>query len=133
MPKRILGTGWKFPIGPDKTNTIALSQHEQKIKESIRIILGTAKGERIMRPDFGCDIQDRIFNVIDATTLTLIRSDVEDALILWEPRIEVEEVTPYTGEVSNGRIDIEVRYRILYTNTAHNLVYPFYLESEGRQ
>jgi phage baseplate assembly protein W len=132
MPKRILGSGWKFPITLDRTDSIALSHHERKIKESILIILGTAKGERVMRPDFGCDIHDRIFSVIDATALTLIRSAVKKALILWEPRVEVLAVTPYTGELSKGRIGIEVSYKIRYTNTEHNLVYPFYLESEGK-
>ena len=86
-----------------------------------------------MRPDFGCNIHERIFNVIDAGTLTLIREDVEEALIYWEPRIEVIEITPTTQGLGSGRIDIEIEYRILFTNTAHNLVYPFYIESEGRQ
>ncbi len=133
MPKQILGTGWKFPIGLDRRDTIALSRHEEKIRQSIFIILGTAKGERLMRPGFGCDIHDRSFNVIDASTLTLIRSGVEDALIYWEPRIEVTGVAVSTQWLSRGRIDIEVHYKILYTNTAHNLVYPFYIESQGRQ
>ena len=133
MPKQILGTGWRFPIGLDRRDTIALSHHEEKIRQAILIIIGTAKGERVMRPDFGCDIHERIFNVIDAGTLTLIRADVEEALIYWEPRIEVIEITPSTQGLSSGRIDIEVDYRILFTNTAHNLVYPFYIESEGRQ
>ena len=133
MPKRILGSGWQFPIGMDRSDSIALSHHEKKIAESILIILGTAKGERVMRPNFGCDIHDRIFNIVDAATLTLIRSDIEDALILWEPRIEVSDVTTSTERLNLGCIDVEVSYKILYTNTAHNLVYPFYLESEGRQ
>lgn len=133
MPKRILGSGWRFPIALDRTDAIALSQHEKKIAESILIILGTAKGERVMRPDFGCEIHDRVFTVIDAAALTLIRSAVEDALILWEPRIEVSDIITSTEKLGQGRIDVEVNYKILYTNTAHNLVYPFYLESEGRQ
>lgn len=129
MPKRILGSGWHFPIAFDRRDTIALAHHEEKIMQSIFIILGTAKGERVMRPDFGCEIHERIFNIIDASTLTLIRSDIKEALILWEPRIEVLAVTPDTMFLSEGRIDILVDYKVRYTNTAHNLVYPFYLQS----
>ncbi len=133
MPKRILGSGWKFPIGLDRRDSIAISQHEKKIEESDFIILGTAKGERVMRPEFGCDIHDQVFSVIDSATFTVIRTAVKEALILWEPRIEVLVVTPSTGGLQDGRIDIHVTYKVRYTNTDHNLVYPFYLESEGRQ
>lgn len=133
MPKRILGSGWQFPIALDRGNTIALARHEEKIRQSILIILSTAKGERVMRPDFGCGIHERIFDVIDASMLTLIRSDIEEALILWEPRIEVLSVTPVTDSLNEGRIDIQVEYKVRYTNTDYNLVYPFYLESEGKQ
>lgn len=133
MPKQILGSGWQFPIALDRRDCIAISQHEKKIMESIMIILGTAKGERVMRPDFGCDIHDQVFSVIDAETFTFIRTAVTDALILWEPRIEVLTVTPLTDGLSKGRIDIQVTYKVRYTNTDHNLVYPFYLESEGKQ
>ena len=68
MPKRILGSGWRFPVGLDRRDSIAISQHEKKIEESIFIILGTAKGERVMRPEFGCEIHDQVFSVIDTTT-----------------------------------------------------------------
>ena len=125
MPKRILGSGWRFPIGLDRRDSIAIARHEEKIRQSIIIIIGTAKGERVMRPDFGCDIHDRIFNVIDAGTLTLIRNAVKEALVLWEPRIEVLLITPHTNELSKGRISIDISYKIRYTNTAHNLVYEF--------
>jgi phage baseplate assembly protein W len=132
MPKRILGSGWQFPIAIDGNKTVAVAYHEEKIKQSVFIILGTAKGERVMRPDFGCEIHERIFDVIDASTLTLIRSDIKEALVLWEPRIEVLDVTPDTSFLSEGRIDIQVTYKVRYTNTAHNLVYPFYLQAEGK-
>jgi phage baseplate assembly protein W len=133
MPKRILGSGWRFPIGLSRRDSIAISQHEKKIQESIYIILGTAKGERVMRPEFGCDLHDQVFSVIDAQTFTSIRTAVTEALVLWEPRIEVLTVTPRTDGLHEGRIDIQVSYKIRYTNTDHNLVYPFYLESEGKQ
>lgn len=132
MPKKILGSGWRFPIKLDRRDMIAISQYEEKIKESIMIILGTAKGERVMRPEFGCDIHDSVFTVIDSAALTTIRAAVREALVLWETRVEVLAVTPDTRGLNEGRIDIEVQYKVRYTNSAFNLVYPFYLESEGR-
>lgn len=127
MPKRILGSGWKFPISHDKNDSVAISRHEQKIAESIMIILGTAKGERVMRPDFGCDIHDYVFSVIDISNLTLMKSAVREALTNWEPRIEVLNVNTATDRLNEGRIDIRVEYKVRYTNTQFNLVYPFFL------
>lgn len=129
-PKDILGSGWQFPVRMDKADAIAMSHHENKIKESIIIILSTAKGERVMRPDFGCGIHDYVFDVIETASLTLIRSSVEEALVIWEPRIEVLSVDAIPENIDQGRIDIRVEYRVLYTNTAHNLVYPFFLDTE---
>ena len=131
MPKAILGSGWQFPIALDREDSVAISRYEQKIKESIQIILGTAKGERVMRPTFGCNIHDYIFAVINATTLNRIKSAVKEALILWEPRIEVLAVRSSTRNASRGFIDIEIDYKVRYTNTAFNLVYPFFLDSSG--
>lgn len=132
MPKRILGTGWAFPVSIDKHDAICLSHHEEKIAESIRIILGTAKGERIMRPDFGCDIHDFAFSIVNTSVITQLKSAVKEALVLWEPRIEVMTVHASTETLSEGFIGIDIQYRVRYTNTAHNLVFPFYLESENR-
>ena len=129
MPKKILGSGWQFPITLDGNDSVAMSHHEKKIRQSIMIILSTAKGERVMRPDFGCDIHDYVFDIIETSTLTLIKSSVEEALILWEPRIEVINVGTNTDRVSQGMVAIDLEYRVRYTNTTHNLVYPFYLDT----
>jgi Bacteriophage baseplate protein W len=131
MPKRILGSGWQFPIRLDKSDAIAMSSQEQKIAESISIILGTAKGERMMRPDFGCNIHEHTFSIINTATMTLIKSAVKQALVLWEPRIEVMKIDTSAKHVSAGKIEIAIDYRIRYTNTAHNLVYPFFLDTES--
>lgn len=132
MPKTILGSGWTFPVRLNRRDEISMSHFEEKIAQSIQIILGTAKGERVMRPDFGCDIHDAMFSVIDSGVLTVMRNAVEEALILWEPRIEVRDIRIDTAPLSSGRIDITVDYLVRYTNSAHNLVYPYYLESEGK-
>lgn len=131
MANNILGKGWKFPVEIDTRGGIALSQYEEKIRESIIIILGTAKGERVMRPDFGCGIHDLVFSVVNTSTLTLIESTVKEALVLWEPRIEVLSVRISKERLKDAILDIGIDYRVRRTNTEFNLVYPFYLQSEG--
>ena len=128
--KAFLGIGWKFPINTNSSLEIKSSEHEESIAESIRIILGTAKGERIMRPDFGCGIHDYVFEIINAMTLGNIKSSVEEALVLWEPRIEVLNISVSTEEVDSGKLLIGIDYLISTTNNRFNLVYPFYL-TEG--
>jgi len=133
MGREFLGKGWTFPIAVDERGGISLSQYEQKIRQSILLILMTAKGERVMRPDFGCGIHDLVFSVINSSTLTLIQSGVREALVLWEPRIEVLAVEISKERLGDGILDIGINYRIRQTNTEFNLVYPFYLLSkEGR-
>ena len=131
MDKDFLGRGWKFPIELDVRGAIKLSEYEQKIRESIMIILGTAKGERVMRPEFGCEIHNFAFEIINASTLTLIKSSVREALILWEPRIEVLNIETNTEKLQQGQLLINVYYRVRTTNNEFNLVYPFNLKSGG--
>jgi phage baseplate assembly protein W len=125
--KDILGTGWSFPLRVDGRGGIALSQHDNDIGESIRIILSTAKGERHMRPNFGCDVHTLIFAPNNATTWGLASHYVEEALGWWEPRIEVTEVDTQPDPQDTSRLLINIKYRIKATNDARNLVYPFYL------
>lgn len=132
MSREFLGTGWSFPVETDRRGAIELSTAETDVREAIRIILGTAKGERTMRPDFGCGIHDYAFATVDTTTLNLIGSTVRDALVEWEPRIEVLDVDVSTEEIDSGRLMIRVEYRIRSTNTEFNLVYPFYIREGGR-
>ena len=125
--KDILGTGWSFPLKIDGRGGIALSQHENDIEESIRIIVGTAKGERRMRPNFGCEIHDLVFAPNNATTWGLAAHYVEDALGWWEPRIEVIDVETQIDSEDSARLLININYRIRATNDERNLVYPFYI------
>lgn len=131
MTREVLGVGWKFPLQINERGGVALSQHERKIQESIRIIIETAKGERVMRPDFGCDIHEFAFSVIDTSTLTMIRSAVKEALVLWEPRIEVFSVEVSAERINQGILIIDTAYRIRATNTEYNLVHPFFLRPGG--
>jgi uncharacterized protein len=127
MPAEFLGVGWKFPV--DATDgRIDRAYYEDSIRDAIWLILGTAPGERVMRPDFGCGIHDLVFSVNNATTAGLVEREVRQALILWEPRLELldVEVTPNPAEAYTLLIRIE--YRVRATNSVFNLVYPFYLE-----
>jgi phage baseplate assembly protein W len=127
MAQEFLGVGWRFPVQVDSAGNIAMSALEQDIRESIRIILGTAKGERAMRPDFGCGIHDFVFDAMSTTTLGLIESTVREALIRWEPRIELLSIRVSTEAAAGGQLLVGVDYRVRATNNEFNLVYPFYL------
>lgn len=126
--KDFLGRGLAFPVGTDLAGAVTTARGEDDIEQSIRIILGTVPGERVMRPQFGCGIHERVFDSIDTTTRTLMEEDVRDALLEWEPRIEVESVSVAEESDERGKLLIEIDYRVRATNTEENLVYPFYLE-----
>lgn len=128
MAKEFLGVGWKYPVRVGLDGKIAMSENEEDIKEAIWIILGTAKGERVMRPDFGCGIHELVFASINPTTISLVENSVREGLTLWEPRIELIKVE-VSGEKSNeGKLLISIDYRVRTTNNRFNLVYPFYLK-----
>ncbi len=121
------GVGLKFPLSLED-GKIALSKYEDDIKESIWIILGTAKGERVMRPDFGCGIHEMVFAANDTATAGLINYHVQDALINWEPRIEDINVNAKPDFEEGNKLNINIEYRVRKTNNVFNLVYPFYLD-----
>ena len=126
-----LGAGLAFPVNVNDAGNFRISQYEKSIAESINIILGTSKGERVMRPDFGCGIHAFVFSVINTATLTLIENSVKEALTLWEPRINLRKVEISTEEAAEGKLMISVDYEVRTTNNRFNLVYPFYLQ-EGK-
>jgi uncharacterized protein len=127
LAKEFLGRGWKFPVQVDNRGRVAMSEFDDDIRESIRIILSTSKGERVMRPDFGCGIHDFVFASINTTTIGLIESSVREALTRWEPRIELLKVLVSTEEANVGKLLVSIDYRVRATNSEFNLVYPFYL------
>jgi uncharacterized protein len=129
--KAFLGRGLSFPVAVDPaTSAIALAEYEEDIRQVIRIILDTDPGERVMRPDFGAGLRALVFEPINTHTLALARHRVEQALVLWEPRIDSVTVK-VDARPEQGLMTIEVRYRVRTTNTFYNLVYPFFLQ-EGR-
>lgn len=122
------GTGWSLPVTTDGEGAIETADGREDVEQSIRIILETAKGERVMRPDFGCSIHEYAFATIDTTTLRLVETTVREALETWERRIEVQSVSASTDRLDEGRLDVEIEYRLRRTNDERNLVYPFYVE-----
>lgn len=109
-----------------------LSQFEEDIREAIRIILMTAKGERVMRPEFGAGLHDSVFETMSVTNVGIIQSAIQNALIELEPRIELLSVNvePDRGDVGTLLIDID--YVVRATNTQFNLVFPFYISPEKK-
>jgi phage baseplate assembly protein W len=131
MPGKFLGTGLASPIRINRHGGLTVARYEEKVHQSIMTILSTAKGERVMRPEFGCDLHGYVFAAIDTTTITLIKSAVREALVRWEPRIDVNDVS-VKMDPDQGRLVIGVSYTIRATNFSANLVYPFYLHPESK-
>jgi uncharacterized protein len=121
-----LGTGWAFPVGVDARGRIALARQERDIEEAIKIILLTPKGQRVMRPDFGCQIHDLLFAPNDATTAGLATYYVEEALGMWEPRIDVQSVDAHPDPRDPSRLLIVIEYQVRATYDSRTLVFPFY-------
>jgi uncharacterized protein len=123
----IIGSGLAFPLQVDRRGGIALARDETDIEQAIELILATAPGERPMRPEFGCGVHDFVFDSIDATTVGRMELAIRDALDRWEPRVVVETVEFNLDEVADGRLIIDIGYRVRATNNMRNLVYPFYV------
>lgn len=131
--KEFLGRGIHFPIKPEAASgRIKMVSAEEDIRQAIRIILGTRKGERVMHPDFGCGIHDYAFGTMDYTTLSMIEGSVREALIQWEPRIRDVEVSAKEDPRNDGVLRITISYVVRTTNNPYNLVYPFYMR-EGME
>lgn len=135
MSERFIGRGWGFPLRVGPTGGIGMVERDREIEEAIRLVLGTAPGERPMRPEFGCGIHDYVFAPTDGATAGRIAHEVRVALERWEPRIEVDDVAIAFDAVEEGTLYIDVRYTVRSTNDRRNLVFPFYAipSAEGAQ
>ncbi|MCP6760386.1 MAG: GPW/gp25 family protein [Fischerella sp. CENA71] len=123
-----LGVGWTLPSKLNENGQIEVARYEDTVRQSILMILSTAKGERVMRPDFGCSIHEKVFFPNSLGTIGQIVSDVRDALVEWEPRIDVLDVDTIPDPQQPNVILIQINYQIRTTNNIFNLVYPFYLQ-----
>ncbi len=126
----IVGTGWAFPLGVNSAGGISLVAGSTDIQQAIGIILSTSPGERVMRPAFGCRVHELIFAPSTDDTLNLARQYVEEALGMWEPRVEVVEVDAEFNRLDLRVMEIEVSYLVRGTKDERTLVYPFYLIEE---
>jgi len=124
-----LGRGWRFPLRPDGRGRLTYAGDEEKIEESIWLILSTAPGERVMLPEFGCGLQELVFEPNSDLVRGAIAIEVQEALSRWEPRIDVVDVAVEAPQPN--LILIRVDYRVRAANTVHNLVYPFYINEGG--
>jgi uncharacterized protein len=122
-----VGRGFSWPLGVDHTGSIRLTDGIPDLDHSIGMILMTAPGERLMRPQFGCRIWELLFEPISANLLGQISQAVRDALAQWEPRVTVEDVVPLPDEDEPSLVRIHITYRVRATNDRRNLVYPFYV------
>jgi phage baseplate assembly protein W len=142
--REFLGTGIAFEqvtdserritvktMNVDANGLIAMNSLEQHVRQSILLILKTAKGERVMRPDFGAGLRELAFEPLNQATMTLAEHHVREALIRFEPRIEVLKVTALLDPQEKDRVGIHLQYRVRSTDTTFNLVYPFYVERGG--
>ncbi len=127
MSAEFVGAGWAFPVRTDQTGSIALVTGDREVVESIRLILGTAPGERPARPDFGCAIHELVFAPADAATAGQIAYQVRVALERWEPRIDLDDVQVDFADAARGTLYIDIHYRIRSGNDPRNLVFPFYV------
>lgn len=121
----LIGSGWAFPAEITPGGSVRLVGGGEEIDAAIRMILGTAPGERVMRPEFGCAMWESVFAPVNASTLGLIEQNVREAILRWEPRVELTEVSASPGE-DGAVIEIAIGYQLKATNDHRNLVYPFY-------
>lgn len=128
-----LGTGWSFPPAFNADlNSVQMSSDEKDIEESLHILLSTRLGERIMVPDYGCNLEDLLFSPLNLTIKTFVSDLVKTAILYFEPRIDAEKIDISQGDELNGELLILVDYTIRATNSRKNLVFPFYKE-EGTE
>jgi phage baseplate assembly protein W len=122
-----LGRGWSYPPSFDRdAGSVAMVADEQDIEESLRILFGTQRGERLFHPKYGLDVNDLLFEAMSTTMRTLLEDRVKIGILIYEPRIEPLAVTVHSQEPASGELHIELDYRVRATNSRYNLVFPFY-------
>lgn len=124
-----LGRGWAFPPAFNyEMGTLEMAENEEDIDQSLRIILGTIPGERVMLPTFGCGIRKFVFESNDPTHISMMKDAIYDAILFNEPRIKLEKIEIKDDTQIFGLLHIHISYTIIITNTRSNMVYPFYFK-----
>jgi len=124
-----LGVGWKFPILPDVSGCLGYIAGDANVAQSMKILLMTELGERVMRADFGTQAPRLVFSPGSPQYLRLLEKTVEDAVTNWEPRVDVTNVTAEADPLTPFKITVSVSYTVRQTNTSTNIVFPFYVGS----
>jgi phage baseplate assembly protein W len=126
--KTFLGIGWKFPPEFNReSNSVTLISEEADIKESLFILFTTRPGERVMQPDYGCDLSIINFEPTNTNLVALIEDNIQSSILHHEPRIILEDVRVMTDRILDGIVDIEIDYTVIRTNNRNNIVFPYYL------
>jgi phage baseplate assembly protein W len=131
MPNDFLGKGWLFPLLPDPSGRLGYVSGADDVEQSLRILLLTRLGERVMRPDFGCAAPNYVFAPGSEQFLQLLSASVEDAITQWEPRVDIEGVSAAADPDDETQVTVSILCRVRATNTKLNLVYPYYLDTTG--
>jgi len=131
MGQDFLGTGWAFPILPDPAGGLRYASGEASIQDCLLVLLQTAAGERVMRPDLGTTAPTLVFAPGSPASLRILESSITDAIQQYEPRVEVDSVVAEPVPGQENRVTVSVSYRVRQTNTKANLVFPYYLDSVG--
>lgn len=126
MAQEFVGRGLAFPLRVDSSGGLALVSENRELEEAMRLILGTAYGERPMRPEFGCGIHDYVFAPVDSSTAGCVAFEVRQSLARWEPRVEVVDVDVTSDPDRGDTLYIDITYQVVGTNDPRNLVFPFY-------
>lgn len=122
-----LGTGWGFPPEFSRdTSTVGLTSDHEDIQKSIEILLSTTVGERIMQPEYGCNLYRLLFEPLDTSLKTFFKDMIKRAFLLFEPRVKLDDVAFETDDV-NGIVKVILNYQVIATNNRYNMVYPFYI------
>lgn len=126
--KSFLGTGWSFPPAFSKqTNDVKMVSEEEDIQQSLHILFGTIKGERVMNTEYGSNLNEMVYENMSTTFVNFVVHRIEHSILHFEPRIRVSNIEVDTSRESEGVIYITVFYTIIQTNTRSNIVYPFYV------
>jgi phage baseplate assembly protein W len=127
MAREFLGRGWRFPILPDDAGRLAYSDGDENVEQSLRLLLLTRLGERVMRPAFGSEAPRLVFAPGSERYLRLLETSIREAVRDWEPRVQLDDVRAETDPTDASRVTVSIAYRVRPTNSRLNLVFPFYL------
>jgi len=131
MGQDFLGTGWAFPVLPDPTGGLRYASGEASIQDCLLVLLQTATGERVMRPDFGTTAPTLVFAPGSPANLRMLENSISDAIQAYEPRVQLDSVVAEPTPGQENQVVVSVSYRIRRTNTKANLVFPYYLDTAG--